>query len=78
MANINSDLIQLRTVNRCDTECAEQQFAATVKIPAGTTIAQNDTLSLAFLGAGHSVTEIRVFTDDLDDGTTMVWDVGYT
>ena len=48
MANINSDLIQLRTVNRCHTEGAEQQFAATVKIPAGTTIAQNDTLSLAF------------------------------
>ena len=78
MANINSDLIQLRTVNRCDTEGAERQFAATVKIPAGTTIAQNDTLSLAFLGAYHAITEIRVFTDDLDDGTTMVWDVGYT
>lgn len=45
MANINSDLIQLRTVNRCHTEGAEQQFAATVEIPAGTTIAQLDTLS---------------------------------
>jgi len=78
MANIDSDLMIARTVVRADTEGVEQQVRATCYIPAGTQIALNDTLGICLLAAGHTVTEIRVYTDDLDDGTTMVWDVGYT
>lgn len=77
MATFYTDLINKRTVNRCDTEGDEEFFTATVQIPIGTSIAQNDVIAIGFLGAGQQVTALRVFTDDLDDGTTMVWDVGY-
>jgi len=77
MATIESDLLKARTVMRCSVDGAEEQFSATVKIPVGQVIALNDVLAIGFIGAGQQVTEIRVFTDDLDDGTTMVWDVGY-
>lgn len=79
MANtFYTDLLNKRTVNRVDEEGVERWFTGTVQIPIGTSIAQNDAIEIGFLGAGQQVTEFRVFTDDLDDGTTMVWDVGYS
>lgn len=77
MATLYTDLALKRTVVRPTAEGVEQQVAATLTLPIGTQIALNDVVNLFILGAGVQVTEIKVITDDLDDGTTMTWDVGY-
>jgi hypothetical protein len=77
MTTFNCDLVNKRV--RADTVCdgSHQTFIASVTIPAGTQIAQNDIINIMDLMTKHVVTAIRVYTDDLDDGTTMAWDVGF-
>ena len=77
MATFNCDLIQKRLRANTTLDAMHETFTATVTIPVGTQIAQNDVINIMDISALHSVTAIRVYTDDLDDATTMVWDVGY-
>lgn len=59
---------------------AEKPFevAATVKIPNGTALAQNDVIKMFKLGADVRILALTLVTDDLDTGTTITLDVGYT
>lgn len=77
MATFNCDLIQKRTRANTIDDGMHETFIATVTIPAGTQIALNDVINIMDISALHPVTAIRVYTDDLDDATTMTWDVGY-
>jgi len=77
MATFNCDLINKRVRANTIDDGGHETFIASVTIPAGTQIAQNDVINIMDLMTKHVVTAIRVYTDDLDDGTTMVWDVGY-
>jgi hypothetical protein len=77
MATFNCDLINKRVRANTVSDGTHQTFIASVTIPAGTQIAQNDVINIMDLMTKHVVTAIRVYTDDLDDGTTMAWDVGY-
>ncbi len=77
MATFNCDLIQKRTRANTINDGMHETFIATVTIPVGVQIAQNDVINIMDISALHPVVAIRVYTDDLDDGTTMAWDVGY-
>lgn len=77
MATFNCDLIQKRVRANTVNDGTHTTFVSTVTIPAGVQIAQNDVFNIMDIAHGHTVTAIRVYTDDLDDGTTMAWDVGY-
>lgn len=77
MATFNCDLINKRTRVNTVEDGMHETFISTVTIPAGTQIALSDVINIMDLSAKHAVTAIRVYTDDLDDGTTMTWDVGY-
>jgi hypothetical protein len=77
MATFDCDLIKKRVRANSTIDGAIETFVATVTIPAGTQIAQNDVINIMDLSFGHTVTALRVYTDDLDDATTMTWDVGY-
>jgi len=77
MATFNCDLINKRVRANTIDDGGHETFIASVTIPAGTQIAQNDVINIMDLMTKHVVTAIRVYTDDLDDGTTMAWDVGF-
>lgn len=77
MATFNCDLIQKRVRANTVNDGTHTTFVSTVTIPAGVQIAQNDVFNIMDIAHGHTVTAIRVYTDDLDDATTMAWDVGY-
>lgn len=59
---------------------AEQPFqvAATVLIPNGTALAQNDVLKMMKIGANVRILDVTLISDDLDTGTTITLDVGYS
>lgn len=59
---------------------AEQPFevAATILIPNGTLLAASDTLQFMKIGADVRILEVTLITDDLDTGTAITLDVGYT
>lgn len=77
MAIFKCDLVQKRTRANTINDGDPSTFTATVVIPAGTVIAQNDQIEIMDLAALHTVESVRVFTSDLDDGTTMTWNVGF-
>lgn len=77
MAIFKCDLVQKRVRANTTNDGASTTFTATARIPAGIVIALNDEIEISDLAAKHTVESVRVFTDDLDDATTMAWDVGY-
>lgn len=54
------------------------QIAATILIPNGKALAQNDVLQFFKLGADVRVLDVTLITDDLDTGAAITLDVGYT
>lgn len=77
MAIFKCDLVQKRVRANSINDGSPSTFTATVVIPAGTSIAQNDQIEIMDLAALHTVESVRVFTSDLDDGTTIAWNVGF-
>ena len=59
---------------------AEQPFqvAATVMIPNGTELKANDVLKMMKIGADVRILDVTLIADDLDTGSTITLDVGYT
>lgn len=59
---------------------SEQPFevASTILIPAGSALALNDTLKFMKIGTDVRVLSVTLITDDLDTGSSIVLDVGYT
>jgi hypothetical protein len=68
MATFDCDLIKKRVRANSTIDGAIETFVATVTIPAGTQIAQNDVINIMDLSFGHTVTALRVYTDDLGYG----------
>jgi len=77
MAIFKCDLVKNRDRVNCVNHGFHVPFVATVTIPAGTVIALNDVIEIMDLSSRHPVVGLRVYTDDLDDATTMTWDVGF-
>lgn len=78
MATYPFDLIQKRARINTKDDGRPDTFTATITIPAGQIIAQNDVFQVTDLAYGHTVEAIRIFSDQLDDGTTIVWNIGYS
>lgn len=77
MATFQTNLVINRTRCQSEFDGSPVTYTAALIIPIGTSIAQNDTIQIADVAALHTVTQMRIYTDDLDDGTTMTWNMGF-
>lgn len=77
MATFQADLIRKRA-RLCTTRDSQNaDYTATIKLAAGTQVTSGDVIQLADLAANHQIVQIRVYTDDLDDGTTLTSNWGF-
>lgn len=74
--NYKSDLLYKRTRANTVNDSELEVITASFVLPAGVSIAQNDTFQVAYVSALHTIEQIRVFTSQLDDGTTIAWNIG--
>ncbi len=77
MANVKSDLILKRTRLNLTNDSDNQDFTGTFILPAGTQVTAGDVYQVADVAALHQVVGIRVYTDDIDDGTTLTTNWGF-
>lgn len=77
MATYQMDLVQKRT-RCCNTvDGFPQVFTGEILIPIGTSFNAADIIEVADVAALHTVESARVFTDRLDDATTISWNFGF-
>lgn len=77
MATFQSDLIQKRTRCNVINDGETQDFTATYVYEIGAQVTSGDIIQLADISPLHVMTACRVFTSDLDDGTTLTSNWGF-
>lgn len=77
MATLQADMIQKRIRANTINDGYPSTFTATYVYPAGAQVTSGDVIQLMDISALHTVESVRVFTSDLDDGTTLTSNWGF-
>lgn len=66
-ASLKNQRVRANTINDGD----PNTFTSTIVLPAGLQVTSGDIIQICDVAALHTIESVRVFTSDLDDGTTL-------
>jgi hypothetical protein len=78
MAILQCDMVQKRDRVNVTQDGGQSVFTATYTYPIGAQVTSGDILQIMDISALHTVEAVRVYTSDLDDGTTLTSNWGFS